>query len=152
MRKKRIKKEIKEPDFFIKAVNWFQTYIRTHLRLVIILSSSVVLIICLFILYAWHEKKRENELQYELSKAAVLFRQSILTGNESYLSQAEKIFLKIAKEKEGTLSDIARFYLARIKEMRQEKKEAKKDLEAISQSSQSSILRDLAERALRELD
>ncbi|MCX7857569.1 MAG: tetratricopeptide repeat protein [Deltaproteobacteria bacterium] len=149
MVKKQIKKEVKKPDFFIRALLHAHQWIKTHLKVCIFGGIIFGLCVTMILLYVFHLQKKNDELQYRLQEASNLFRQHLITGDEKALFKAEEIFGSIAKEKKKGVSEVAELYLARIKEKKGETKEAKDRFQKIRESANSSIIRELAERALK---
>ena len=117
----------------------------------IIGGIALGILIASFLLYLSHLEKKKDELQYKLSEGAKLYRESILNDDFHALSRCEEIFNSIAKEKRGEISEIATMYLAKIKEKKGDKREAKRLVENVRESSKNPIIRELAERASRSL-
>lgn len=148
---KKLKKEVKKPDFFIRAIGQVNNWVKTHLKVCIVAGIAVAVLIALSVLYMSYREKKNDELQYQLSKGANLFREYLVTGDPNTLGKCEEIFKNIAKEKKTGISEIANLYLAKIKDKKGEKKEAEEILRNIANSSKSSILRELAEKALKQI-
>ncbi len=151
MAKASLKKEAKKPDLFMRTILRIVETFRTRLKVVIFIGVGAIILSALLFFYLSFEEKKRDELQWQLSKGATLYREYLLRKDLNSLYESESIFNKIAREKKGKVSEIATLYLAKIKELKGEKKEAEAHLRALIKSSRSEILKELAEDSLKRL-
>lgn len=147
--KPRLKKELKKPDPFISALEKFFIFVKSHIKAVILFGLAAFIFSASFFAYLLYEKRKEDELQYQLSKAASLYRHYLFEEDINALYKAEKMFENIARKKKGGISEVATLYLARIKKEKGEKKPAEELLKNLVESSKSPLLKKIAEELLK---
>jgi hypothetical protein len=111
---KKMKQEIRQPDFFQSALRDATEWTKGH-RAVCIAGLSIVLVI---VLAAWgytaYSAAQNEKAQYALAQGMDSFRDYMANPKADGLSKAEGSFEKAARESSGGLRDVARLYLARI--------------------------------------
>jgi biopolymer transport protein ExbB/TolQ len=151
MAKKQLKREVKRPDLFMHVLWRSYEFLKVHSKMCILGGVIFATLIAAFLLYLSYLEKKNDELQYKLSEGARLFRESLLKEDLAALLRCEEILRTVEKEKKAGISEIAKIYLAKIKEKRGDKKEAEKLIRNIRESSKNPVIREIAERTLKSI-
>ncbi len=151
MTKRKVKAEIKAPDIVMRTLASSYAFIRTNIKLCII-----ALVVCLVIassVYGFivYERKKDDGRQYMLSQGLLSFEEYTATGKEENLSNAEKVFSKMAIENQGRISIVAKLYLAKIQYIKGKNDEATKLYKEVSQASSDPLVKSLADKAVAHL-
>lgn len=115
--------------------------IRKNLKLIVIAAILILVLTSSVFVYLLREERKSDDLNYLLNEAVKMFRESAIKGDRSSLSKAEEIFERIAKENREGISELAKIYIARIKELKGEGNEGKEILKELERSSKNEIVR-----------
>lgn len=115
--------------------------IRKNLKLIVLAAVLILVLTSSVLLYLLREERKSDDLNYLLNEAGKMFRESAIKGDRSSLSKAEEIFERIAKENREGISELAKIYIARIKELKGEGNEGKEILKELERSSRNEIIR-----------
>lgn len=148
MAKRKVKQEIKQPDFVMRSLAAFTAFIRANYKACIIGVVVAIVVAAAAYAYALHERKKDERAQELLFKGISSIQVYSVTGNEEELKKGEEILRKIVQERQGKIHPVAKLYLARIEIARGKKEEAKKLYSEILSSSPSTTLQILARKAL----
>lgn len=119
----------------------FLEAIRKNLKLIIFAAILILVLTSSVLLYLLREERKSDDLNYLLNEAVKMYRESAIKGDSSSLSKAEEIFERIAKENREGISELAKIYIARIKELKGEGNEGKEILKELERSSRNEIIR-----------
>ncbi len=152
MAKRKVKQEIKEPDFVMRSFAAFTGFIRANYKACIIGLVVAIAVAAAAYAYAMHERRKDERAQELLFKGISSIQIYSVTGNEEELKKGEEILRKIVQERQGKIYPVAKLYLARVEIARGRKEEAKKLYSEILNSSPSTTLQILARRALEGME
>ena len=151
MARKKIKQEIKKPDIVMRTISFIAAFVSKNLKLCIAAGAACLVIVLLVYGYAAYKKGQEEKTQEALFQGIRVFETYMTNGKQEELSNAENMLQKVSSERRGNLSRLADLYLARINVIKGKNDEAKKLYTEIVNSSTSTFLKALSEKALQEL-
>jgi predicted negative regulator of RcsB-dependent stress response len=152
MAKKKLKEEIKKPDFMVRTLAAATAFVRQNLRMCILALVVVVVLSLSGYGYALYERNREEKVQYLLFRAIQAFEVYSQTNKEEDLKKAEGLLQDVVGKKHGESQRIAKLYLAKTYYARGKQEEAKKAYQELAAESSSSIVKSLAEKALQQIE
>jgi predicted negative regulator of RcsB-dependent stress response len=151
MTKRKVKEELKKPDFIMVAIGRMTAWAKEHLKLCIIGASAVVVIALGLTAYRVYEAREDDTLQYQLEQGIAAYQEYSTNGSSQALQKAESTFKGISASRHKGLDAISKLYLAKIY-YSQGKTEAARSLYLDVQSRASdSIVRKIAETALQQI-
>jgi hypothetical protein len=147
---KKMKQEIRKPDFFQTAFRQVLEWTKGH-RKVCIAAAAAVLVAALAVWgYGAYRAGEDEKAQYALFQGLNAFRDYTANPNGDGLLKAEGSFKKVAGESSGGLRDVARLYLARIAAIKGMKEQARSLYAEISKKPANDVIKKLSEIGLQE--
>ncbi len=151
MTKKKVKEELKRPDFVLVTLGRVTTFVKEHLRLCIIGVSALVVIGLALTAYRMYETRENDKLQYQLQEGITAYQEYTTNGSSQALQKAESIFKSVLASRQRGLDDIAKLYLAKIYYSQGKSEDARSLYLDVKSRTSNSILRKLAETALQRI-
>ncbi|HEY3276468.1 MAG TPA: hypothetical protein VGJ94_07590 [Syntrophorhabdaceae bacterium] len=143
--------EIKKPDFLMVAVQSAITYVRTHLKLVIIAAAVCCIAGLSVFAYAAYEDRKSAKAQSAIMEGVKSLESYNQAGKKEDLDKAETIFQKVVKEKPGKIYMVAELYLGTVYALKGRADDAKNIYRRLARKGPT-VVRMLAEKALLNLD
>ncbi|HON84867.1 MAG TPA: hypothetical protein PK864_02425 [Syntrophorhabdaceae bacterium] len=151
MAKKKEIKEIKQPDFLMKAIAGSFEWIKNNLRACIVGAAVVVLIVAGLVTYIIYENKKDERIQGLFVQGMQAYREYTITGKEDTLNKAEGIFNSVASESGKKMKALSKLYLGRIYYLKGKKDEAIKAYKEAQTLSDAEVVKILSQKALDSL-
>ncbi len=150
MPKKKMKQEIRKPDFFQIAIQRTLEWTRGH-RVACIAGAVAALLVVLAVWgYGAYRAGQDEKAQYALVQGMNSFRAYTVDPKSNGLLKAQESFKKVAAESSGGLRDVARLYLAKIDAIIGMKGEAQLLYAEINKKPSNDVVKKLSEIGLRE--
>ncbi len=150
MPRKKMKQEIKKPDFLQTTFQLVLEWTKGH-RTVCIAGAVVALLVVLAVWgYGAYRTGEDQKAQYALFQGMNSFHAYAVDPKSNGLSEAEGNFKKVAGESSGGLRDIARLYLAKIDAIKGMKGEAQRLYAEINKNPSNDVTKKLSGIGLRE--
>jgi hypothetical protein len=143
---------VRKPDILLRSINVTSSFVMNNLRLVVIGVVLCGVAALSAYGYAIHANKQAERARSELFQAVASFEEYRQTEKQEALSKAENAFQKLVKEERGDTYKIAKLYLATILTLKGKPQEAKTLYRELKRDASGTILADLSERALRQID
>jgi hypothetical protein len=151
MTKRKVKEDLKKPDFIMVTIERASAWAKEHLRLCIIGASAVLVIALLVTAYRIYEAREDDKLQYQLEQGITAYQEYSTNGNNQALQKAESAFKGISASRNKGLDAISKLYLAKIY-YAQGKTDAARSLYLdIKNHTSDSIIMKIAETALQQI-
>ncbi len=149
MTKKKVKEELKKPDFVLVTIGRAVTWAKEHARLCVI--GAIVVVIAGLAVMGWriYQAREDDKLQYQLAEGIGSFQEYNVNGSNDSLKQAESIFKGLSTTGPRGVSDIAKLYLGKIYYIRGKVEDARAVYLDVKNRSSNGTLRKLAEAALQ---
>lgn len=152
MAKKRIAKEIKQPDFVMRAIGSSIEWIKNNLKACIAGAIVIVLLIAGFFAYSIYESRKDEKIQNLFVQGMQSFREYSTFGKVESLNNAESTFIKIATESGGNTKALAKLYLGRIYYLKGKNEDAIKAYREAQALSKADAIQLLSQKALQGLE
>jgi len=150
--RRKIKEEIKKPDFLQVSLERTTTWVKDHTRTCIIAAAVALILILSGWGYAAYRAGRDDRAQDRLSDGIRSFQEYMVNPGGNGLSRAEASFTRVAAESSGGLGDVARLYLARIALAKGAKDQARDIYTKLAKHPSNDVVKKLAESGLLELN
>ena len=151
MTKRKVKEDLKKPDFIMVTIGRVTAWTKEHLRLCIIGASALVVIALALTAYRIHEAREDDKLQYQLEQGIIAYQEYSTNGSGQALQKAESTFKGISASRRSGLDAISNLYLAKIY-YSQGKTDAARSLYLdVKDRASDSVLKKLAETALQSI-
>ncbi|HUJ89919.1 MAG TPA: hypothetical protein VLX12_06985 [Syntrophorhabdales bacterium] len=151
MTKRKVKEDLKKPDFVLVTLGRLTTWTKQHLRLCIIGVSALVVIGLALTAYRIYETGEDDKLQYQLEEGISAYQEYTTNGSGQALQKAESIFKNVSASRHKGLDEVAKLYLAKIYYSQGKSEDARTLYLSIKNRASNSILRKLAETALQHI-
>jgi len=151
MTKRKVKEELKKPDFMMIALERATAWTKEHARLCITVLSAVIVIAAGTAGYRMYESREDNRLQYQLGEGITAYQEYTTSGSSQALRKAESSFKAVSASRHKDLDEVAKLYLAKICHAQGKNEDARSLYLDVKSRTSSSILRSLAETALQRL-
>ncbi|HVN24214.1 MAG TPA: tetratricopeptide repeat protein [Syntrophorhabdales bacterium] len=151
MTKRKVKEDLKKPDFMMVALERATTWIKEHVRLCIIVLSALIVIGLGLTGYRIYESREDDRLQYQLEEGVAAYQEFTTNGSGQALQKAESAFKAVSASRHKHLDEIAKLYLAKIYYTQGKNEDARSIYLDVKSRTSSSILRSLAETALQRI-
>lgn len=145
-----MKRDLREERTLRGILGKYLEILKRNLKFFVPGIILVALLIVGTLIYLHFEEKRTEDLNYLLSEGIKIFREGLRKGDKAALSKSEEIFERVAREKRDGISDISLIYIARIKQLKGEEKEAREILEDLREKSESEIIKIMVSSILGE--
>ncbi|MGD0489240.1 MAG: hypothetical protein ABSB94_18895 [Syntrophorhabdales bacterium] len=150
MPRKKMKQEIRKPDFFQTTFRLVLEWSKGHRTACIGAAVALVLVVLAVWGYAAYRTGENEKAQYALFEGMNSFRAYTVDPKSDGLSKAEGSFEKVAGESSGGLRDIARLYLAKIAAIKGMKEQAGRLYAEINKKPANDVIKKLSEIGLQE--
>ncbi len=151
MTKRKVKEELRKPDFLLVTIGRVTAWTKEHLRLCIIGVSALVVIGLALTAYRIYETREDDRLQYQLEEGISAYQEYTTNSSGQALQKAESIFKELSASHHKGLDEVAKLYLARIYYTQGKSDDARSLYLDIKSRASNSILRKLAETALQHI-
>jgi predicted negative regulator of RcsB-dependent stress response len=151
MTKRKVKEELKKPDFMLVTLGRATTLVKEHLRLCIIGACAVVVIGLALTAYRMYEARENDKLQYQLQEGITAYQEYTTNGSGQALQKAESMFKSVSASGQRSLDEIAKLYLAKIYYSQGKSEDARSLYLDVKSRTSNSTLRKLAETALQRI-
>ena len=151
MTKRKVKEELKKPDFMLLTLGRVITWTKQHLRLCIIGVAVLVVIGLALTAYRIYETREDDRLQYQLTEGISAYQEYTTNGSGQALQKAESIFKSVSASHRKGLDEVARLYLAKIYYAQGKSEDARSLYLDVKGRASNSTLRKLAEMALQAI-
>ena len=151
MTKRKVKEELKKPDFMIVTLGRVITWTKQHLRLCIIGAAALVALGISVTAYKMYEAREDDKLQYQLTEGISAYQEYTTNGSGQALQNAESIFKNVSASRHKSLDEVAKLYLAKIYYSQGKSEDARSLYLDIKSRASNSTLRKLAETALQHI-
>jgi hypothetical protein len=151
MTKRKVKEELRKPDFLLMTIGRTTAWTREHLRLCIIGVSALVVLGLALTAYRMYEIREDDKLQYQLTEGISAFQEYAANGNGQALQKAEAAFKALSASHHKGMDEVARLYLAKIYYSQGKTEDARSIYLDVKSRASSSLLRKLAEAALQHI-
>lgn len=145
------KDDANQETFLSRYVDSSAAFIKKNSKLCIGAAAGLVVIIVLVVGHLYYEGKRNERLQYNLSKSIASFEEYIVTGKEDTLKKAREDFSAIAREKQKSTQPVAKLYLGKIASLEGKAEEARKLLNEALKDGKGTLVETLAEKSLEHV-
>lgn len=147
-----MKKDDAKKEYFLAFyVDSAITFVKKNAKLCIGSAVGVVVVIALIVGHFYYEGKRNERLQYNLSKSIASFEEYIVTGKEDTLKKAREDFGAITREKQKSTYLVAKLYLGKIASLEGKTEEARKLFNEAMKDGKGTLIETLAEKALENI-
>ncbi len=151
MTKRKVKEELKKPDFLLVTLGRVTVWTKQHLRLCIVGAAALVVIGLGLTAYKMYEAREDDKLQYQLTEGIGAYQEYTTNGSGQALQKAESIFKSVSASRHKGLDEVAKLYLAKIYYSQGKSEDARSLYLDIKSRASNSILRKLAETALQHI-
>jgi hypothetical protein len=151
MTKRKVKEELKKPDFLLVTIGRVTSWTREHLRLCIIGVSALVVIGLALTAYQMYETREDDKLQYRLTEGISAFQEYATNGSGQALQRAETAFKAVSASHRKGVDEVAKLYLAKIYYAQGKNEDARALYADVKSRASSSILSKFAEVALQSI-
>ncbi len=151
MTRRKVKEELKKPDFMMVAFEYATTWIREHVKLCIIVLSGVVVVGAAVTAYRVYENAEIDKVQYQLTEAIAAYQEYTINGSGPSLQRAESLFKNISASRRKELDKIAELYLAKIYYTQGKMSDARSLYNDVKNQPSNAILKTLAGIALQQI-
>jgi predicted negative regulator of RcsB-dependent stress response len=152
MARRKVVKEIKQPDVVQSAFKKVFDWIQTNKKNAIIMGVIVIVIGFSAWGYAVYQSSKDEKAQYALSQSIAAYGEYLGTHNPEALTRAEGAFKAVRDTYSGGTADVAKLYLAKIAVIKGQTEEAGKLYGELLKKSADNRLRKLAESALGQMN
>lgn len=152
MAKKREIKEIKKPDFLIRAIAGSLEWVKNNYKKCIIGAAVVVLMVAGLVAYIIYENKKDEKIQGLFVQGMQAYREYTITGKEETLNKAEGIFNSVAAGSGKKMKALSKLYLGRIYYLKGKNDEAIKAYREAQALSDADVVKILSQKALEVLE
>ena len=151
MTKRKVKEDLKKPDFLLVTVGRVTAWTREHLRLCIIGLSALVVLGIALTGYKMYEIREDDKLQYQLTEGISAFQEFATNGSGQALQKAQTAFKALSASHHKGVDEVAKLYLAKIYYTQGKSEDARSLYLDVKSRASSSLLRKLAEAALQHI-
>ena len=151
MTKRKVREELKKPDFMLVMFERVTTWIKENLRLCIVGVAVLVVIGIALATYRIYEIRQDEKLQYQLQEGITAYQEYTTNGSSQALQKAESEFKGVVASRRKGLNEVAKLYLAKIYYSQGKSEDARSLYLDVKSQASSSVLRDLADAALRRI-
>ena len=151
MTKRKVKEELKKPDFLLVTIGRVTAWIKEHLKLCIIGASALVVVGLALTAYQVYEAREDDRLQYQLAEGISAFQEYATNGSGQALQKAVTAFKALSASHHKGVDEVAKLYLAKIYYTQGKNDDARSLYLDVKSRASSGILRKLAEAALQHL-
>jgi hypothetical protein len=151
MTKRKVKEDLKKPDFMLLMLERVTTWTKQHLRLCIVGAAALVVIAIALTMYRMYETSQDEKLQYQLEEGITAYQEYTTNGSGQALQKAESVFKGVLASHRNGLSEVAKLYLARIYYSQGKSEDARSLYLDVKDRASSSVLRKLADTALQHI-
>jgi hypothetical protein len=151
MTKRKVKEDLKKPDFMLVTLARLTTWTKQHLRLCIVAAAVLVVFGLALTAYRIYETGEADKLQYQLEEGISAYQEYTTNGSGQALQKAESIFKSVSASRHKALDEVAKLYLAKIYYSQGKSEDARSLYLDIKGRASNSILRKLAETALQHI-
>jgi hypothetical protein len=151
MTKRKVKEELKKPDFLLVTIERVMAWTKEHLKLCIIGVSALVVVGLALTAYQVYETREDDKLQYQLTEGISAFQEYATNGSGQALQKAETAFKALSSSHRKGVGEIAKLYLAKIYYTQGKSDDARSLYLDVKNRASSGILRKLAEGALQHI-
>jgi hypothetical protein len=151
MTKRKVKEELKKPDFLLVTLGRVTTWTKEHLRLCIVAVSALIVIGLALTAYKMYEAREDDKVQYQLAEGISAFQEYATNGNGQALQKAETVFKGLSASRRKGLDEVAKLYLAKIYYTQGKTEDARSLYLDVKGRASNSMLRKLAEAALQHI-
>lgn len=151
MTKRKVKEELKKPDFMLLTLGRVITWTKQHLRLCIIGVTVLVVIGLALTAYRIYETREDDKRQYQLTEGISAYQEYTTNGSGQALQKAESIFKSMSASHRKGLDEVAKLYLAKIYYAQGKSEDARSLYLDVKGRASDSTLRKLAEMALQRI-
>ncbi|MCX8021558.1 MAG: tetratricopeptide repeat protein [Syntrophorhabdaceae bacterium] len=152
MARRKVKEEVKKPDFLVKAFEYTVRWIKGNLKICLIGLIIFVVLLSATIFGTIYINKQHDKAQFVLSQAISAYREYDASGSEEALKKAEELFGKAVNEKRGQVATISKLYLGKIYTIKGKIEEAKRLYREVIEEAKDSTIKSFAENALPRLE
>lgn len=152
MTKRKIKEEIKKPDFITGMLASIIEWVKNNMK------ACIIGLVILFVLssslfgYSLYANKQEDKTQFMLSQAIQTFGESVASGSAEQMNVAETLFNSILKENNKKINITAKLYLAKINYIKGKPEEAKKLYLEVQSQSGDPLIKSISEKAIQQIE
>jgi predicted negative regulator of RcsB-dependent stress response len=151
MTKRKVKEELKRPDFMMVTLARLTTWTKEHLKLCIAGAAVAVVIALALTTYRIYEIREDDKLQYQMEEGITAYQEYAANGSGQALQKAESIFKSMSASHRKGLDQVAKLYLAKIFYAQGKSEDARSLYLDVKSRASNSILRKLAETALQHI-
>ncbi len=149
MTKRKVKEELKKPDFIMVTIERLTSWSREHLRVCIISLAALVVVGSAVAAYRIYDGRQDDRVQYQLEEGIIAYQEYTVSGSGQALQKAESTFKGVSSSHRKGLDDISNLYLARIYQSQGKTEEARTLYLNVKSRSSDRTLGQLAESALQ---
>jgi hypothetical protein len=151
MTKRKVKEELKKPDFMFVMIGRVIGWTKEHLRLCIIGASALVVLALALTAYRMYEIREDDKLQYQLTEGISAFQEYAANGSGQALQKAETAFKTLSSSRHKSVDEVAKLYLAKIYYTQGKSEDARSLYLDVKSRASSSLLRNIADAALQHI-
>ncbi len=151
MTKRKVKEELKKPDFVMVAFEGATVWIKEHLKLCVIAMSALVVIALAITGYRLYEAREDDRLQYQLQQGIALYQEYTINGNSQALQKAESNFKTVSSSRHRDINEVAELYLARIYYIQGKTEDARSLYTDVKNRASNALLKKLADTGLQNM-
>ena len=152
MTKKKVKEELKKPDFVLLAIEKVSGWVKQHARLCIIGLVVLAVIATAITGVRIYQARADEEMQYRLAEGIKAFQEYASGGKEDSLKKAESIFQRLSTSRRNGIEEIALLYLGKIYYLQGKNEDAKAQYLKAKNQTGSSVIAGLAESGLKNAE
>jgi hypothetical protein len=149
MTKRKVKEELRKPDFLLVTIGRVTAWAKEHLKLCIIGVSALVVIGLALTAYKMYEAREDDKLQYQLTEGIGAYQEYATNGSGQALQKAETAFKALSASRHEGVDEVAKLYLAKIYYTQGKSEDARSLYLDVKSRASNSILRKFAEDALQ---